>query len=334
MKIKIGQIGIGHNHGSAIMETLRSLPERFEVVGIVEPDPEWRKKRGDFAAYRGLPWLSEEELFHTPGLGAVAVETDAFELVPTARRCGERGFPIHLDKPGCEDLGEFRRLLDLFIQKNLTIQMGYMYRGNPALNFCFEAVRKGWLGDIFQIDAVMSRYDGDDYRKWLANFKGGAMYIFGGHLIDLVISLLGRPDRVVPFPGYTRDDGMPDNGLAVMVYPKATATIRTAVVEADGMKHRRMVICGTKGTVEVCPLEHPAARYHLDPTQVRLTLREGNEEFAAGTHLVRMPLMNGRYTSQLIEFADILEGKIANPYPPEHEFLVQEALLAAGGYFL
>jgi predicted dehydrogenase len=333
-RIKIGQIGIGHNHAAENMNALRSLADVFDVVGVVEPDPEWKLKRGTLKAYEGLTWMTEEELFSTPGLQAVAVETDGFELVPTAQRCAQRGLHLHLDKPGGESLKAFRTLLDTSASQNLAIQLAYVYRYNPAIQFCMEAARAGWLGDRFEIHAVMSRYDGerDDYRKWLAQFQGGSMYIFGGYLIDLVVSLLGRPDNVTAFQRKTRQDSLFDNGLAVLEYPRATATIRTSVAEVDGMKHRRLIICGTKGTVEVCPLEHPADRYRLDPLHVRLTVKEGNAKFAAGTHLVDVGVMNGRYEAQLLELARIIRGEISNPYPVEHEWIVQETRLAAAGY--
>lgn len=333
-KIKIGQIGIGHNHASENMNALRNLPDLFDVVGVVESDPEWKRKRGTLKAYEGLTWMTEEQLLAVPGLKAVAVETDGFDLVPTAQRCADHGYHIHLDKPGGESLEAFRALLDTCMQRDLVIQLAYVYRYNPAIRFCMSAVRDGWLGDLFEVDAVMSRYDGDreEYRKWLAQFRGGAMYIFGGYLVDLVVKLLGRPDKVTAFQRKTRADELYDNGLAVLEYPRATATIRTSVAEVDGMKHRRLTLCGTKGTAEVCPLEHPADRYRHDPLQVRLTLKEGNAEYAAGTHRVDVGVMNGRYEEQLIELARILRGETRNPYPIEHEYLVQETLLAAAGY--
>ena len=35
-KIKLGQIGIGHNHGAEKMRTARKFPELFEIVGYAE----------------------------------------------------------------------------------------------------------------------------------------------------------------------------------------------------------------------------------------------------------------------------------------------------------
>ena len=112
-RIRIGQIGIGHNHAADKMQALRNLSDFFEVAGVVESDSAWREKRGDFEVYKGLKWMTAEELLATRGLEAVAVETDGFELVPTALRCAEHGLHIHMDKPGGESLPEFRRLLEL-----------------------------------------------------------------------------------------------------------------------------------------------------------------------------------------------------------------------------
>ncbi len=334
MRIKIGQIGIGHNHAEGNMVALRKLDDHFEIVGVVESDPEWKRKRGGLSCYAGLRWLSEEELFATPGLAAIAVETDGFDLLPTAMRGARRGLHLHMDKPGGESLGAFSALLDLCRERRLAIQLAYAYRYNPAIRFAIQAVKSGWLGDVFEVHAVMSRYDGDNdgYRRWLAQFRGGAMYIFAGYLVDVVVTMLGKPDRTTPFLKRTRDDGLIDNGLAVLEYPRATATIRVSVEEVDGMRHRRLIVCGTRGSVEVCPLEAPAAGYDTQHLSARLTLKHGVPGYAAGTHTVDCGPLGDRYVAQLCEFAQIVRGKIANPFGYDHEKLVQEVLLAAAGY--
>lgn len=331
-RIKIGQIGIGHNHGAAKMATFRKLAEHYEVVGVVEPDPAWRKKREKDPAYRDLPWMSEEQLLNTKGLKAVAVETDVCDLVATAARCVDAGMHLHLDKPGGESFSAFKKVLDEAGRKNLTVQLGYMYRCNPAMQFCFRAVREGWLGEVFEVHAVMNRDQPVAYRKWLSQFRGGTMYIFGGHLIDLVVALLGKPDRVTAYQRHADPEvEFFDNGLAVLEYPKATATIRTASLEVEGYKRRQFVVCGDKGTIEIRPLEtfdvHPA-----QPLKLQLTLSQACEGYKKGCQEVTFPTPPGRYDEQLIELAQIIRGEKANPYPLEHELVVQEALLAASGY--
>src|SRR4051794_4265986 len=73
-KIRIGQIGTKHAHAAGKMDTMRKS-EDYEVVGIVEPDAEWRAKAEKSATYQGVPWMTEEQLLNTAGLQAVAVET-------------------------------------------------------------------------------------------------------------------------------------------------------------------------------------------------------------------------------------------------------------------
>ena len=144
--------------------------------------------------------MTEEQLLNTKGLAVVAVETDVRDLVPTAARCIAAGMHLHLDKPGGESLAPFKKLLDEAGRRSLTVQMGYMYRNNPAIQFCLRAVREGWLGQVFEVHGVMSKQQPLAYRQWLAQFRGGTMYIFGCHLIDVVVSMLGKPDRVTPYP--------------------------------------------------------------------------------------------------------------------------------------
>ena len=330
-KIRIGQLGIGHNHGTERMKALRSLTDVFEVVGVAEDSPKWLEKRGAHAAYQGLPMMGVEELLAVPGLEAVMIETDGGDLLPSALRCAERGLHLCMDKPGGEDLPGFKKLCDAVRSRNLVLQLGYVYRNNPAVNFCVDAVKNGWLGEVFEIHAVMSRWDKDEYRRWLSQFHGGAMYIFAGYLIDIVLRILGAPERVVPFMKNTRDDGLVDNGLAVLEYPRATATVRVSVAEVEGYKYRRLIVCGTNGTVELCPIEYQQDDGEL---KVRLTLKEPRAHYASGTRIVDCGPRGNRYAAQMIEFARAVRGEIANPFPVEHEYLLHETLLRASGYEL
>ncbi|MHC4337215.1 MAG: Gfo/Idh/MocA family protein, partial [Planctomycetota bacterium] len=63
--IKVGQIGTAHAHAAGKTATLRKLTEDYEVVGIAEPDPDRRERLKNHSAYRGLKWISEEQLLNT-----------------------------------------------------------------------------------------------------------------------------------------------------------------------------------------------------------------------------------------------------------------------------
>src|SRR5438067_4015490 len=130
-RIKVGQIGVGHAHATKL-SVYRASPD-YEVVGVVEPDEELRKRAADAPPYRGLKWLTRDQLLATPGLQAVLVETRVRDLLDAAEACVAAGKHIHIDKPAGESLPQLRRVLDTAAKKNLLVQMGYMYRYNPAV---------------------------------------------------------------------------------------------------------------------------------------------------------------------------------------------------------
>ena len=308
------------------------MSDIFEIVGVVDDRATQavRFAGGNLKPYEGLTWMTEDELFAIPGLEAVTVETPNDDLVPTALRCMNRNLAMHVDKPAGSDLKLYRELLMGCQSRKLPFQMGYMFRSNPAFQFCLKAVREKWLGEVFEVQADMSHnYGGDDYQNYLEKIPGGIMFNLGCHLIDFVVSLLGRPERVTSFLKST--PGLPNsilnNGLAIIEYPHATATVRACSREVDGLSHRRLKVCGTKGTIDLCPLE----RFDGQPLLLEMTLLDGNSEYTAGTHVVNTGIKRDRYKDQLFELAQMLRGELENPYSYEHDYLVHEVSLAASG---
>ena len=330
--VKIAQIGIGHNHADATMFTLRKFPEYFDVVGVAEDDAKWYERRHGLKPYEGLRFMGEEELLATPGLEAVCVEKDVPDNEAAALRCARLGLHIHMDKPGGEDWDGFRELVEMQRKGGNAFQMAYMYRYNPAIRQCLDMARSGQLGDIFEIDCQMSTSHSDGYRRWLSNFKGGDMYIFGSHLIDLVVCMLGEPEKVVPLNmnSFPEVAACVDNGLAVLQYKRATCTVRTTSMEANGYHRRQLVVCGTKGTVEIKPMENPtkmsvAWSRPFSPGSFSQAGAPDNREW------IDVPDFGGRYDAQLIDFARVVRGEIENPFGYDHELAVERTVLRACG---
>jgi predicted dehydrogenase len=305
------------------MDTMRGS-EDFEVVGAVEPDPRRRAAAERTKTYAGLTWMTEDELLSAPGLQAVAVETGVKDLVPAAHRCIAAGKHIHLDKPAGESLPAFKRLLDDATARGLTVQMGYMLRYNPAFQLLFQLVREGTLGDVFSIDTAMSKALGAAERRNLMPYRGGAMFELGCHVIDAVIHLMGRPAKVTAHNRSSSPlgDGFADNQLAVLEYPKATVTVRSALVEIDGGARRQFVVCGTRGTFDIRPLE---------PASARLALDAPHGELKKGYQDLTFPRKAGRYDGEFADLAKVIRGEKAFAFPPAHDLAVHETVLLASG---
>jgi predicted dehydrogenase len=322
-RIRIGQIGVGHAHAAGKMSALRASQD-FEMVGIVEPDAERRAAAERSPTYQGLAWLTEEQLLNTEGLQAVAVETEVKNLVPTAARCVAAGKHIHLDKPGGESFPAFRALLEDAARRKLIVQMGYMFRYNPAFQLCFQLTRDGSLGEVFSIDTTMSKAIGPAERRVLAPYRGGSMFELGGHIIDAVVSILGRPSKVTAFihSSAPLHDGFADNQLAVLDYPGAVVTVRSALVEIEGGARRQFVVCGTGGTFDIRPLE---------PAQARLALDRPRGDYRKGYQDLKFPNAGGRYDGDLADLARVIRGEKEFGFNAEHDLAVQETLLLASG---
>jgi predicted dehydrogenase len=323
--IRVGQIGTRHAHAAGQLQTILALPEHFECVGVVEPDPARRQLLKDHPTYSRVSWINEEELLNTPDLQIVAVETEVRDLLATAQRCVEAGCHIHLDKPAGESLAELIRLHQTAEQNHLLIQMGYMYRYNPAFQFLFQAVDKGWLGDIFEIHGVMSKSVNNSTRKELAEYPGGSMFELGCHLIDPLLTLLGIPNRVTAHnrKSHPDQDDLLDNCLAVFDFDRATATVRSSLIEPDGGRRRQFVVCGTQGTIAIRPLE---------PPRLELTLAQDVEGHKKGHHTVAIPQAPGRYHGAWLDLANAITDRRPLRWSHAHDIAVQRAILIAGGY--
>ena len=322
-RIRIGQIGTAHAHAAGKMETMRKSDD-FEVVGIVEADERRRAAAEKSRAYADLKWMSEEELLGTPGLRAVAVETEVKDLVPTALRCIAAGKHIHLDKPAGESLRTFRQLLDEAARQKLTVQVGYMLRYNPAFQLCFRLVRDGVLGEVFSIEAVMSKVLDGAARKPVLPYRGGSMFELGCHVIDAVGSIMGRPSKVTAYnrSAAAGSDGFADNQLAVLEYPKAAVTVRSTFVEVEGNARRQFVVCGTRGTFDIRPIEPPSAR---------LALAAAAGEYKKGYQELTFPRTGGRYDGDFADLARIVRSEKAPDFSIEHDLAVHETVLLASG---
>ncbi|HET6881809.1 MAG TPA: Gfo/Idh/MocA family oxidoreductase [Pirellulales bacterium] len=323
-KIKIGQIGVGHAHATKLSVYRRSTD--YEVMGIVEPNAELRAWAESQPAFSGLPWLTLEQLLNLPGLQAVLVETRVRGLLNAAEACVAAGKHVHLDKPAGESWPQYQRLLESAARQKLLVQMGYMYRYNPGVVLLREALTQGWLGRPFEIDAVMSKVVPPDDRLKLAEYFGGIMFELGCHVIDLVVGILGKPDRVTAFPRHTSplNDGLADNMLAVFEYPEATATVRSTALEVDGFARRHLTVCGSEGTFHIQPLDNPA---------VRATFSSPHGTYRAGYQDIPLPKYE-RYLADAADMAAILRGEKEADFSYEHDLAVQETVLRASGMSL
>ena len=326
-KIRIGHIGTLHDHSAGKLACVLKFPEIFEVVGIVpEDDARWEHMK-DRREYRGIPRMTEEELF-AAGVDAVMVEGFEHELPFVARRCVERGIHVHVDKPAGRDLAVFEETLRIAKQKNLTVQMAYMYRYNPAYLDCLRLIEEGKLGEIFQVTAIMNVGHPPEKRAWLSQFDGGMMFYLGCHMVDFVYRLLGTPEAVTTFIKSSGMNGVdaPDNATAILEYKNGASIVQSVASEIGGFSRRQLTVCGSRGTYTIHPLERPMHAYFTDADTAKpFTDTKVEREFPPFDDAAN------RYDQMMLDFAAMVRGEKQNPYSLEYELGLQKLILACCG---
>ena len=188
-KIKIAQLGAGHDHATAAITTLKLQSDLYDLVGYAAVDGDEPVYDNNQWAYENVKKMTVDEILHYPGLDAVCIETEDRRLTEFAIKAAEKGLHIQMDKPGSESDADFDRLIDLVKEKNLVFHMGYMYRYNPAIvisgnvNDRVTLVAKGKITDISvneETGCTVTQDLGDGYQAVYGqlkdlNFEEGAM---------------------------------------------------------------------------------------------------------------------------------------------------------------
>ncbi len=331
-KIKVIQIGIGHDHAIVILNSLLRQPDIFEIVALAIPESEKSVFADRIKIYENrLPVMTVDEAFAASDIDAVIVETEEENLTKYAYMAAEKGLPVHMDKPGGLNLYEFEKLINL-VKKNKTVfHIGYMYRYNESILEAIRKAKSGELGEVYCVEAHMDCWHPTEKRQWLSRFPGGMTFFLGCHLIDIILQIMGEPEEIIPMNQSTGIDGVTgeDYGFVVFRYKNGVSFAKTCAKELGGFERRQLVICGSKGTVELRPLEEYDREENIY-TGVRFTTEERGCNWKYSAPVVNSDAAN-RYDGMMSSFAKMVCGEMTNPFDYDYELKLYKILLCACG---
>jgi len=324
-RVRMAQYGTKHGHAAGVLQVMLDSPN-VEVAGVYEPDAERRRrlKEGGVKPWSEVHWYDEaSELLDDPAIVAVSSEGLNRESLGHTEQIVSAGKHVFYDKPAGDDFPRFRRVIREARQRGLLVQMGYMFRYHDGFSRIAEWARSGFLGDVFSVRAHMSTNITEAQRAVIAYHEGGIFYDLAGHMLDQVVWILGRPERVTPFFQRVASETarFADNTLGVLEYEGALAFVDIAAMEPKPMA-RRFEVYGTKGSAIMEPFE-PAGT-------LRLCLSEPRGEYPAGATVIRLE-HRPRYVDSLTAFIRDIWGEKQPDRSLDHELLVQETLLRTTG---
>lgn len=327
-KMRMAQYGTKHGHAAGKLLSMQQHPD-VEVVGVYEPDAARRAQVvADDPTYSQVHWFgSAAEMLGDDSIVAIASEGLNSESLDFTEAIVDAGKHVWYDKPAGDNWDQWQRVVEKARSGNIHLQMGYMFRYQHAFEKLAHWARSGALGNIFSVRAHMSTWLNEAQREVISEHAGGILYDLGGHMIDQIVWLLGRPTRVTAF--LRNDTGIvpafKDNTLAVFEFEKAMATVDIAAMEARPMA-RRFEIYGDKGSAIIVD--------GFDPSrEIRLCLDEPADGYAAGVHYLTWEpqTRQNMYDREFEAFVEVLQGKRQPDRTFEHDLLVQETLLRATG---
>jgi predicted dehydrogenase len=260
-------------------------------------------------------------VLNDPSIAVVAVDSGVKDHAADARAALLAGKHVHLEKPPANTMAELRELVALAERKKRIMQMGYMWRHHPGINTALEAARKGCLGDVYLVRGTINTILPPAGRQEVAMFPGGQMFELGGHLIDPLVRLLGKPEKVTSYLKHhgSAGDELKDNTVAVFEYPRALGLITSATLQPNAGAYRTFEILGSNGAAVVRPIE---------PPNLEIDLVKEAGPYVRGKQTVPMPRYQ-RYAADFEELAEAVSGNKPIAVTPVEDLMVQEALLAA-----
>ena len=328
-KIKIAQIGTSLcSHGTDIWDYINSQKNIFDVVGYALPENEREKCPSRLNTFDAEREISVEEILNNPEIEAVVIETEEMYLTKYALMAVRAGKHIHMEKPGSQSLSDFEELIETVRKNGTVFHTGYMYRYNPAVIQTLEQIKNGELGEIISADTAMSCTHPIEMRKHVGNFKGGMLFFLGCHLIDLIYTIKGMPEKIIPLSRASGIEGLDveDFGVAVFEYKNGVSVAATNDIEYGGFPCRHLRVVGSKKTVEIKPLEmfiegNAMTSTKTDYSSSSWVDRGTTTEFG----------LFDRYSTMMNSFAAIVRGEKTNPYTLDYELELFKLILKACG---
>jgi len=315
-RLKAGFLGGAHSHAPEKWRLVRASPD-YELVGMAEDSP---AVRAQFER-QGARFLTPEALITASDV--VFVESAVADHARHARQVLAAGKHTHVEKPPADNLADVEEMVRRARQHHVLMQVGYMWRYHPGFAAIFEAVQRGWLGEVYLVRGMIGNQLAADRRPEWAQFRGGGLFELGSHLIDALIRLLGEPVSVTPFLRQHGDfsDNLKDHNVAVFDFPRATGVIHNSTLQTNASRQRAFEVFGTQGSAMLRPIEPPA---------LEIELARAAGPYSAGAQTVPMPKYD-RYVGDLVELAAAIRGERALSVTLDEELRVQRWLLKACG---
>ena len=198
----VGRMGMSH------LRTLAGI-RNARVVVVADPDPD-AAREGQRVALADRSTTDALDAIHDPAVDAVVIVTPTSthaELIEAALRAGKA---IWSEKPIALSLAETNRVVEIWRETGLPVQLGFMRRFDPGYVRAKALIDAGELGRIEQFRS----YSRDTYMPPLSFIRnsGGSFLDMSVHDYDLARFLVGEIAEVSAWGSVLIDQRFAEGG--------------------------------------------------------------------------------------------------------------------------
>lgn len=256
-----------------------------------------------------------KDLLNARDIDGVVICTPSALHYEACKLAGENGIAVFCEKPFTTSPEKARELAELFEQKGLVNQVGYVNRYTKVFQLIKKYIEEGLLGRLIHVKGefysctIIKPQTSKGWRSTREN-GGGCTYEMGAHILDLLNYMLGKPEKVFgSILNNVFSEGVEDIMLTNILFKNNVSC--SIFVNWSDVTYRKpmmkLVFFGDKGKILA---DFYGMKVFLEESWEKYKLIEGWNTIPMNMIEDPVPFYvrgNG-YTHQLYDFADEILG--------------------------
>jgi scyllo-inositol 2-dehydrogenase (NADP+) len=245
--IRVGIAGLGRSGWNIHAQLLDELPDRYQIVAVVDGDAERRQEAID--RYDCMAYTEYEELLADPAVELVVMALPSHIHADGSIAALEAGKHVVCEKPMAASLADADRMVAAAANSDYVMSIFQNRRYEPYFQKVQQILASGVLGRIVQIRMISSGFS----RRWdwqtLKKFGGGTLNNTGPHFVDQALQFFGDHEITQMFCHLDRTLtlGDADDHMKLVFRGENTPTVDIEISSSMAYPGEMLNIAGTKG---------------------------------------------------------------------------------------
>lgn len=202
------------------------------------------------APYRekGVQFTTEiQNILTDPEIELVTICTPAHTHYELAKQVIEAGKSVIVEKPFCDTLAHAKELFKLGKKKGVLVMPYQNRRFDGDYLAAKQVIEQGFLGELNEVETYIDYYRPGSISEPDVK-ENGSFYGLGIHLMDRMIALFGRPDKVVYDIRNNEIARAVDNYFDVDLHYGKSFKVKVKTNHIVGSSYPRFIIHGSNGS--------------------------------------------------------------------------------------